>query len=58
MFVVEGTDPEKADCLLSSATIFFLTEAALCINDSEEINLLSKEIYGANSYSADRLGSP
>ena len=57
MFVVEGTDTEKADCLLSM-TVFFFTETALCINDREERNLLSKEIYGANIYSADRLGSP
>jgi len=55
--VVEGTDTDKAGCLLSM-TLFLFTETPLCINDCEEINLLSKEICGANSYSTDRHGSP
>lgn len=44
VFGVEGTNTEKTCCLLSM-TIFSFTETVLCINNCEEINLLSKEIY-------------
>lgn len=61
---MERADTETAPvCFLLSffgwfCFFFSFTETALCINDCEEINLLSKEIYGASSYWADRLGSP
>lgn len=63
-FVVERADTETAPvCFPLSffgwfCFFFPFTETALCINDCEEINLLSREIYGASSYWADRLGSP
>lgn len=62
MFVVERAVTEAVAVCFPPKVFFgfFLsfTETALCINGCEEINLLSKEIYGASSYWADRLGSP
>lgn len=51
LFVVEQADTGTvAVCFPPSGSFFPFTATVLCINDCEEINLLSKEIYETSSY--------